>query len=393
MRNSFLCLFVFAVANIGAQNNMADILASIETNNPELKAGAQIVLSQKAEVSSQNTLEDPNFEFEHLWGADNAKDRKYDISVSQSFDFPSLYVQRNKIGNLKRNLYDGQQAVLRQQILLQAKELCLQVIYLNRCIRLGNERQAAADELVKLYRERLTSGDANILDVNKIEIEQLNITTSNIQRRNELAACLAQLQALNGGEPLNLAESALTEYSDRELPASFDDLKEQALQSDPELQMLRQENQIAGKEISLNRAGWLPKFELGYRHAYELGERFNGLSVGVSIPLFANRKKVKIAKAQAVAGSFTVNNKELQTLAVLQSSYNEAVALKDNRERYELLTRQNNFELLQKALASGKISMVEYLVDATQLYEAFENKLSLEYEYQLRLARMYKFEL
>lgn len=393
MRNSFLCLFVFAVANIGAQNNMADILASIETNNPELKAGAQIVLSQKAEVSSQNTLEDPNFEFEHLWGADNAKDRKYDISVSQSFDFPSLYVQRNKIGNLKRNLYDGQQAVLRQQILLQAKELCLQVIYLNRCIRLGNERQAAADELVKLYRERLTSGDANILDVNKIEIEQLNITTSNIQRRNELAACLAQLQALNGGEPLNLAESALTEYSDRELPASFDDLKEQALQSDPELQMLRQENQIAGKEVSLNRAGWLPKFELGYRHAYELGERFNGLSVGVSIPLFANRKKVKIAKAQAVAGSFTVNNKELQTLAALQSSYNEAVALKDNRERYELLTRQNNFELLQKALASGKISMVEYLVDATQLYEAFENKLSLEYEYQLRLARMYKFEL
>ena len=57
MRNSFLCLFVFAVANMGAQNNMADILASIETNNPELKAGAQIVLSQKAEVSSQNTLE------------------------------------------------------------------------------------------------------------------------------------------------------------------------------------------------------------------------------------------------------------------------------------------------------------------------------------------------
>lgn len=96
---------------------MADILASIETNNPELKAGAQIVLSQKAEVSSQNTLEDPNFEFEHLWGADNAKDRKYDISVSQSFDFPSLYVQRNKIGNLKRTLYDGQQAVLRTQIL------------------------------------------------------------------------------------------------------------------------------------------------------------------------------------------------------------------------------------------------------------------------------------
>ena len=77
----------------------------------------------------------------------------------------------------------------------------------------------------------------------------------------------------------------------------------------------------------------------------------------------------------------------------LSDAHLGAKLLKDNRERYELLTRQNNFELLQKALASGKISMVEYLVDATQLYEAFENKLSLEYEYQLRLARMYKFEL
>lgn len=107
---------------MGAQNNMADILASIETNNPELKAGAQIVLSSESRsIFTEHVGNDPNFEFEHLWGADNAKDRKYDISVSQSFDFPSLYVQRNKIGNLKRTLYDGQQAVLRQQILLQAK--------------------------------------------------------------------------------------------------------------------------------------------------------------------------------------------------------------------------------------------------------------------------------
>ena len=138
---------------------------------------------------------------------------------------------------------------------------------------------------------------------------------------------------------------------------------------------------------------WLPKFELGYRHAYELGERFNGLSVGISIPLFANRKKVKMAKAQALAGSFAVNNREQQALAELQTAYDEAVSLQQDHARYDLLMRQNNLGLLQKALTAGQISMVEYLVDATQLYEAFDNRLSLEYEYQLRLARMYKFEL
>ncbi len=387
-----LLLCALTLSGAGAQNNMADILSCIEANNPQLKAGAQMVLSQKAEVSSQNSLADPTFELEHLWGAQNAGDRKYDITVLQSFDFPSLYVQRNRVGNLKRSLYDGQQTLLRQQVLLQAKELCLRIVYLNRCIELSDKRLAAADELARLYRGKLESGDAAILDVNKIEIEQLNVTTANTRLRNELATCLAQLRALNGGESLGVELSTLT-YPEAVLPASFDELKTQALQADPELQLLRQESLIADKSVALNRSGWLPKFELGYRHAYELGERFNGFAVGVSIPLFANRKKVKMAKAQALAGTFAVNNREQQALAELQSAYDEAVTLQRNHARYDLLTRQNNLGLLQKALAAGKISMVEYLVDATQLYEAFDNRLSLEYEYQLRLARLYKFEL
>ena len=387
-----LLLCALTLSGAGAQNNMADILSCIEANNPQLKAGAQMVLSQKAEVSSQNSLADPTFELEHLWGAQNAGDRKYDITVLQSFDFPSLYVQRNRVGNLKRSLYDGQQTLLRQQVLLQAKELCLRIVYLNRCIELSDKRLAAADELARLYRGKLESGDAAILDVNKIEIEQLNVTTANARLRNELSTCLAQLRALNGGESLDVELSTLT-YPEAVLPASFDELKTQALQADPELQLLRQESLIADKSVALNRSGWLPKFELGYRHAYELGERFNGFAVGVSIPLFANRKKVKMAKAQALAGTFAVNNREQQALAELQSAYDEAVTLQRNHARYDLLTRQNNLGLLQKALATGKISMVEYLVDATQLYEAFDNRLSLEYEYQLRLARLYKFEL
>lgn len=387
-----LLLCALTLSGAGAQNNMADILSCIEANNPQLKAGAQMVLSQKAEVSSQNSLADPTFELEHLWGAQNAGDRKYDITVLQSFDFPSLYVQRNRVGNLKRSLYDGQQTLLRQQVLLQAKELCLRIVYLNRCIELSDKRLAAADELARLYRGKLESGDAAILDVNKIEIEQLNVTTANTRLRNELSTCLAQLRALNGGESFDVELSALT-YPEAVLPASFDELKNQALQADPELQLLRQESLIADKSVALNRSGWLPKFELGYRHAYELGERFNGFAVGVSIPLFANRKKVKMAKAQALAGTFAVNNREQQALAELQSAYDEAVTLQRNHARYDLLTRQNNLGLLQKALAAGKISMVEYLVDATQLYEAFDNRLSLEYEYQLRLARLYKFEL
>ncbi len=392
MKKIILALSLLTAISVGAQNQIADILTAIETNNGELKASAQVALGQKAAASAQNTLADPSFGFSHLWGAESAKDRKYEISVSQSFDFPSLYVNRHELKGLKHTLYDTQLASQRQQVLLQAKELCLQVVYLNRHIELAKKRQDAADQLATLYRSRLESGDANIIDVNKIEIEQLNVATNYTRLVNERNACLARLQVMNGGEPI-LGLDGMTEYPAEELPASFEEWKVQALQMAPELQLFRQNNQIAEREISLSKGGWLPRFELGYRHAYELGDHFNGLTVGVSIPLFANRKQVKVARAQAVAETFTADYQTLQVGEALQTAYQEAVSLKANLDRYTTLTSRNQFQLLQKALTAGQISMVEYLVDATQLYEAFENQLSLEYEYHLRLARLYKYSL
>ncbi len=392
MKKIVWAFLLLAVTSAGAQTSIADVLTSIEANNSELKALAQVVLGQKATASAQNSLVDPTVGFSHLWGAESAQNRKYEISVSQAFDFPSLYVNRNQLKGMKHTLYDTQLASQRQQILLQTKELCLQIVYLNRHIELAQKRQEAADQLAKLYRSRLESGDANIIDVNKIEIEQLNVATNYTRLVNERNACLARLQVMNGGKAI-VGLDALTEYPAEELPASFEEWKSQTLQMAPELQLFRQNNEIAEREISLSKAGWLPRFELGYRHSYELGDRFNGLTVGVSIPLFANRKQVKIARAQAVAESFTGNYQALQAEEALQTAYKEAVSLKANLDRYTTLTSRNQFQLLQKALTVGQISMVEYLVDATQLYEAFENQLSLEYEYRLRLARLYKYNL
>ncbi len=392
MKKIVWILSLLAVVHTGAQTRIADVLSLIENNNDELKASAQVVLGQKATASAENSLEDPTFGFSHLWGQNSVQDRKYEISVSQTFDFPSVYVSRNRLKGLKYTLYDTQQVMQRQQVLLQAKELCLQVVYLNRHIELAEKRQEAADRLAALYRNRLESGEANILDVNKIEIEQLNVATAYTRLVNERNACLARLQVMNGGEAIPGLES-LVEYTAEELPASFEEWKEQTLQSAPELQLFRQNNRIAEKEISLSKAGWIPRFELGYRHAYELGERFNGLTVGVSIPLFANRKQVKIARAQAIAETFTADYQTLQVSEALQTAYQEAISLKANLDRYSRLASSNQFQELQTALTAWQISMVESMRDATQFYEAFENQLSLEYEYHLRLARLYKYSL
>lgn len=45
----------------------------------------------------------------------------------------------------------------------------------------------------------------------------------------------------------------------------------------------------------------LPKFSAGYSLERTLGQKYQGISVGISIPLWENKNRVKQAKAGVVA--------------------------------------------------------------------------------------------
>ena len=89
-----------------------------------------------------------------------------EMVISQSFDFPTLYATRGKMNRLKTNALDAQATAFRQQILLQAKEVCLDIIMLQRQQALLDERLKNAEELSAMYTRRLEMGDANALETN-----------------------------------------------------------------------------------------------------------------------------------------------------------------------------------------------------------------------------------
>ena len=106
------------------------ILQSIEQNNRELQAGAQNTEAEKFDVKSENNLENPGVEYSRKFGENGGTSQE--MSVKQSFDFPLLYASRNAYGKLQGRALDLQQAVLRRDVLLRAKELCLDLIALNK---------------------------------------------------------------------------------------------------------------------------------------------------------------------------------------------------------------------------------------------------------------------
>lgn len=123
-------LLFLTIGKVQAQNGIEQVLKNIETNNKELQANEQLITSQKLEAKTDNNLPDPTLSYAHLWGAKDKSETIGELVVSQSFDFPSLYATRNKLNRLKAGAFDSQSDVFRQEKLLQAKELCLDIIML-----------------------------------------------------------------------------------------------------------------------------------------------------------------------------------------------------------------------------------------------------------------------
>lgn len=392
---------ILTLVGVRAQTSGIDaVLQQIEMNNKELQANTQLISSQKLENRTNNNLPDPTLSYAYLWDSKNSKETVGELVISQSFDFPTLYATRGKMNRLKTGALDAQATAFRQQILLQAKEVCLDIILLQRQQALLDERLKNAEELSAMYTKRLETGDANALETNKINLELLNVRTEARMNATELNNKLKELTALNGNQPLNVGARpvaemlGLAEYPAAPLPMDFQQVCDDILATDPTLLSLNGESAAARKQISASKQGWLPKLELGYRRNTESGHPLNGVVVGFSFPIFENRSKVKMAKSQSLNIDYQKENATLQASSALWQLYEEARSLHTSMEEYErTFQQQQDLALLKQALMGGQISMIEYFVEISVVYQSKTNLLQLENQYQKAMAQIYKSKL
>ena len=384
------------------------ILQQIEVNNKQLQSNIRLTAARKLENRAANNLPDPTLSYAHLWDSDDKNITVGELVIAQTFDFPSLYVTRAKLNRLRSGSLDAQANALRQDILLQAQEACLDIIWLSRQQQILEERLRNAEELSEMYRQRLEKGDATSLETNKINLELLNVRTEARMNRTALQNKLRELTALNGDQslvpgrpmpegsatPPSARNLGLTDYPSMPLPADFGALSEELLAGDPSLQSLEHESLAAHKQLSASRQGWLPQLELGYRRNTETRHPLNGLVVGFSFPIFQNHGKVKTARAQAQSIDYQKENAKLNASSALWQLYDEARSLHAAMKEYdETFSRQQDLKMLRRALEGGEISMIEYFVEVSVVYQSRSNQLQLENQYQKVMARIYKSRL
>lgn len=232
-----------------------------------------------------------------------------------------------------------------------------------------------------------------MIETNKVDLELLN--ARNEARQNEVAikGKLEELKALNGGIEIAFADSIY--LPGNEYPEDFNAFCMQALESLPEIQSLRDNQAVAARQLTVSKQQWLPNLTLGYRmNPASGGERYDGVLVGISIPIFANRNKVKQAKAEHFYAETRLDSQSDAEKAQLRQLWMKAGELRKSIQEYSsVLKQQDNMALLNKAIQAGQISMIEYFVNVSTFYQSMQNYLQLQNEYQKVMAELYRFLL
>lgn len=386
--NTFLAVgaLLVSLGEVKAQA-IDEVLRNIERNNKELQASAKDAEAARMEVQTQNNLEDPSVEYSPFYTKGISGMSSSELVVSQSFDFPTLYAARHSSGKLQKEVVDRQYQVERRELLLSAKNLCLDLIMLNKQQAMLSLRKKNAGDLLTLFDERLKQGDAGVLDINKIKMELMNVQTEVAQNNAAHRTALQKLLAMNGNLPIEFSAS---EYPQTKAPVGYDELYDEVVATDATLQMADASARAAEKNVSVQRQNWLPKLEVGYRRNTSIDEKSNGFLIGGSLPLFSNRKKNKIARAQAVSARLRLDDVRLQTEADVQSRYNELRQLDEAMRAYDVALMTNTLDLLKDAVTEGQISVIDYYTEADNVYNKLMAYYEVENRYQKLLAEIYK---
>ena len=376
---------MMAAASLQAQS-LTDVLASVERNNTELKALQKGNEAARLDLKQANNLEGLSVEYSPFFNSTARGIASSELVVTQGFDFPTLYGARRKAARLQGEAIDMQYRTARRDILLGAKQLCLDLIHMNKRRALLDGRRRAADELLAMYTEKYDGGEATAIELNKVKMERMNLETELAQAEGDRAAALQQLRAINGGQPIECTDTLYPP-----LPAGgYEAMYAQAVSADLPAMAAEAAVKAAEQDVKVNRQGWIPKLEIGYRRNTDGTDASNGFLIGGSIPLFANKHKVKAAKARQEEARMMHDDARIKAETAARTAVADMARLRRSMAAYDMPLMRQTLALLRTAVENGELSVTDYYVEADNVYRNMLTYIGLERQYHGAAAELTK---
>jgi heavy metal efflux system protein len=332
-------------------------------------------------------LDLPKTVLDGQYGQFNSFANDNSITVSQSFAFPSVYVNRYKLANANIKKSELQYKIAQLEVATQVKQIYWRYVYLSAKQKLLAYQDTLYTGFLRAAELRAKSGETNKLEMITARSQSLEIKNQLFQITADIGIFSRKLKTiLNSRSEMVPSENVLHKIEFSPLRDSL------TVEHNPSLNYAQQQVEVSQIEKKLERNLMLPDLNFGYFSQTIIGTqdvngaarnfgkdfRFTGVQAGISVPLWfapyssrAKAAKINENIAQTDAESFSrsiVSN--YQTLLDEYTKYSSSI------EYYEMQAVPEADMIIDQATRSYKAGAMDYLEYVMTLNRALDIRQS-----------------
>lgn len=372
-----------------AQSNKLDVQQAIKMaldNNLTIKSSAYEVNIQKKLMGASWDI--PKTEIDYEYGQINSSRKDNSYSISQSFEFPSVYVNKHKLAKANVESAGYQLKATQLDIATQVKQLYWQLAYLNSKQKLFLYQDSLFNGFLRAAELRSKAGETN-------RLESMTARSQSMEIKNQLQQ-ISSDQVITNHKMMILLNTSTEIYPVDTIlrRIEFTAGEVTSLNNHPSVAYIQQQVEVSRLEKKLERSSLLPDLKIGYfsqtmqgsvdevegiPHIYGLNDRFSGIQAGIAIPIWG-APNIARSKAAGIRQQAALNNADYYTRA-LKGSYDEL--LLEYSKEYSNLTYYEQQALpeanmiIDQATRSYKAGAIDY----TDYLQNLNRALSIRQNY------------
>ena len=391
-----LIIITFSLASLVglAQSDKLTVQQAIDValkNNMSIKSADYEIESQKQLKKTGFDLPKTNVSL--LYGQYNGFPKNdNNITVTQSIPFAALGSQAS-LNRSRLASSELKKAYTENELVYQVKQVYYQLAFVMTRQKLLLQQDTIYEGFLKSASLRYKTGETNLLEQATAETQRNEVKNQLRQNESGVTILRTQLKTLLNSEALpEISENELTEIS-------FDASQDTTLSANPFLSYVRQQVEVAKSEKKVEAAKFAPDLLIGYFNQTLIDvvksengtvannkDRFTGLQVGVSIPLWfiAHQGRVKAAEFNRKAAESNYTHQQNS----MQGQWQQAAQLyakNKNSLEYYSTSALPNAELILKqsqiAFKGGEIGYAEYLLGVRNAISIKESHLQTLNDY------------
>ncbi|MCK9626226.1 MAG: CusA/CzcA family heavy metal efflux RND transporter [Bacteroidales bacterium] len=373
--------------------NLTQAIQMALDSNLFVRSSAYSVDVQKALKGASWDIPKTNIDGEY--GQINSYSKDNSFTVSQSFAFPTVYINQNKLAkaNIKSSEWELKTSQL--EIATQVKQIYWQLAYLYSKQKLFAYQDSLYTGFQKAAELRAKTGETNQLEMISARSQSLEIKNQLRRINADLIIYNQKLQTiLNVETTLYPADTVLHRID--YLPAA----DKSVLAANPSLGYINQQVEVSQLEKKVEDSRILPDLSIGYfsqtiRGSQDLngvprtfgaGDRFTGIQAGIAVPLWfapysakakAAKFKEKVAQTNAEYYSKSLSGNYSSLMIEFSKNSNSV----DYYEKQAIPEANLIIEQATKSYKAGALDYLDYILSLSRALSIKQSYLDAQNDY------------